>query len=69
MSYTSHPKNDIKPNIIKKQRKVSKKLKKARERYRYISEEERDKKWQFGRKKYKNLPEAEKKSEVSVEKI
>ena len=44
MSYTSHPKNDIKPNITKKQRKDSKKLKKARERYRYISEEERDKK-------------------------
>ena len=41
----------------KKQRKVSKK---AGERYQDLSEEKKNKKVQYGRERYKNLPEDEK---------
>ena len=46
------------PDIIKKkQRKASKK---ACERYQDLSQEEKNKKWEYDREQYKNFPEDEK---------
>ena len=42
--------------------------KKTRERYQKLSKEENEIKQQYGRERYKNLPEDEKKSLLSIEK-
>ena len=47
-------------NIIKIIKKDFQKKKKTRERCQSISKEEKEKKQQYGRERYKNLPEDEK---------
>ena len=57
---------DLQINIMKKQRKASKKM--GSVRYQDLAEKEKDKKWGYGCKQYKNFPEHEKQRLVEYRK-